>query len=71
MYLSTALRIEWKEKLKIWRKINLTKALITGITGMVGSHLIDFLLSNTDCVPFKFESIGTKIIYYNTGNYSM
>lgn len=25
------------------------KALITGITGMVGSHLADFLLENTDC----------------------
>lgn len=25
-----------------------TKALITGITGMVGSHLADFLLANTD-----------------------
>ena len=24
------------------------KALITGITGMVGSHLSDFLLENTD-----------------------
>ena len=24
------------------------KALITGITGMVGSHLADFLLGNTD-----------------------
>ena len=24
------------------------KALITGITGMVGSHLADFLLKNTD-----------------------
>ena len=25
-----------------------TKALITGVTGMVGSHLADFLLENTD-----------------------
>ena len=25
-----------------------TKALITGITGMVGSHLLDFLLKNTN-----------------------
>ena len=25
-----------------------TKALITGITGMVGSHLADFLLEETD-----------------------
>lgn len=24
------------------------KALITGVTGMVGSHLTDFLLENTD-----------------------
>ena len=24
------------------------KALVTGITGMVGSHLADFLLENTD-----------------------
>ena len=24
------------------------KALITGITGMVGSHLLDFLYKNTD-----------------------
>ena len=24
------------------------KALITGMTGMVGSHLADFLLANTD-----------------------
>ncbi len=24
------------------------KALITGITGMVGSHLADYLLKNTD-----------------------
>ena len=24
------------------------KALITGITGMVGSHLADYLLENTD-----------------------
>ena len=26
----------------------MTKALITGITGMVGSHLADFLMENTD-----------------------
>ncbi len=26
----------------------MTKALITGVTGMVGSHLCDFLLNNTD-----------------------
>ena len=26
----------------------MTKALITGVTGMVGSHLTDFLLANTD-----------------------
>ena len=26
----------------------MTRALITGITGMVGSHLADFLLENTD-----------------------
>jgi len=26
----------------------MTKALITGITGMVGSHLLDFLIENTD-----------------------
>ena len=26
------------------------KAFITGITGMVGSHLTDFLLENTNCV---------------------
>lgn len=26
----------------------MTKALITGITGMVGSHLLDYLLDNTD-----------------------
>ncbi|MBQ9627941.1 MAG: GDP-mannose 4,6-dehydratase, partial [Synergistaceae bacterium] len=26
----------------------MTKALITGITGMVGSHLADYLLANTD-----------------------
>lgn len=26
----------------------MTKALITGVTGMVGSHLADFLLANTD-----------------------
>ena len=25
-----------------------TRALITGVTGMVGSHLADFLLANTD-----------------------
>ena len=25
-----------------------TKVLITGVTGMVGSHLVDFLLKNTD-----------------------
>ena len=25
-----------------------TRALITGVTGMVGSHLADFLLENTD-----------------------
>ena len=25
-----------------------TKALITGVTGMVGSHLTDFLLEKTD-----------------------
>jgi nucleoside-diphosphate-sugar epimerase len=24
------------------------KALVTGITGMVGSHLVDYLLANTD-----------------------
>ena len=26
----------------------MTKALITGVTGMVGSHLLDYLVSNTD-----------------------
>ena len=26
----------------------MTKVLITGITGMVGSHLTDFLIENTD-----------------------
>ena len=26
----------------------MTRALITGITGMVGSHLADFLLEHTD-----------------------
>ena len=26
----------------------MTSALITGITGMVGSHLADYLLANTD-----------------------
>ena len=26
----------------------MTSALITGITGMVGSHLADYLLENTD-----------------------
>ena len=26
----------------------MTKAFITGITGMVGSHLADFLIKNTD-----------------------
>ena len=26
----------------------MTKALITGITGMVGSHMADYLLANTD-----------------------
>ena len=26
----------------------MTRALITGITGMVGSHLADYLLANTD-----------------------
>lgn len=29
-------------------QINMTSVLITGIGGMVGSHLVDFLLSNTD-----------------------
>lgn len=28
------------------------KALITGVTGMVGSHLVDFLLENTDWVVY-------------------
>ena len=28
--------------------MNRKKALITGITGMVGSHLADYLLKNTD-----------------------
>lgn len=28
------------------------KALITGITGMVGSHLVDFLLQNTDWIVY-------------------
>ena len=28
--------------------ISMKKVLITGITGMVGSHLADFLLENTD-----------------------
>ena len=26
----------------------MTKALITGISGMVGSHMADYLLANTD-----------------------
>ena len=26
----------------------MTKALITGITGMVGSHLLDYLVEHTD-----------------------
>lgn len=30
----------------------ITKALITGVTGMVGSHLADFLLKNTDWVVY-------------------
>ena len=30
------------------KSANKTKALITGITGMVGSHLMDYLLANTD-----------------------
>jgi GDPmannose 4,6-dehydratase len=29
-----------------------TKALITGVTGMVGSHLADFLLENTDWIVY-------------------
>ena len=29
-------------------------ALITGITGMVGSHLVDFLLENTDWYIYGF-----------------
>ena len=28
------------------------KALITGVTGMVGSHLADFLLENTDWIVY-------------------
>ena len=34
-------------KLNVIRKKTM-KALITGITGMVGSHLADFILANTD-----------------------
>ena len=30
------------------KSANKKKALITGITGMVGSHLTDYLLDNTD-----------------------
>ena len=30
------------------------RVLITGITGMVGSHLTDFLLNNTDWNVFGF-----------------
>ena len=32
----------------------MTNALITGITGMVGSHLVDFLLDNTDWDIYGF-----------------
>ena len=32
----------------------MTNALITGITGMVGSHLTDFLLKNTDWKIYGF-----------------
>ena len=32
--------------------MQMTKALITGITGMVGSHLADFLLEETDWVLY-------------------
>ena len=28
----------------------MNKVLITGITGMVGSHLADYLLANTDWI---------------------
>lgn len=37
-----------KEKLLIYIEEKMKKALITGITGMVGSHLADYLLENTD-----------------------
>ena len=30
------------------------KAFITGVTGMVGSHLLDFLFKNTDWEIFGF-----------------
>ena len=36
-----------------------TKALITGVTGMVGSHLADFLLENTDEL---LEQNGFKVV---------
>ena len=37
-----------KEQRNLGAKPMKKKALITGITGMVGSHLADFLLANTD-----------------------
>lgn len=53
----------------------MTKALITGITGMVGSHLADFLLENTDWDIFgicrwrsPLDNVAHLIDYVNSKN---
>jgi GDP-D-mannose dehydratase len=40
----------------------MSTAFITGITGMVGSHLADLLF-----VPFSFDRTGMQVIHYQPG----
>ena len=42
------------------------KAFITGITGMVGSHLADYLLQNTDWDIYGFCRWNDNLITYRT-----
>ena len=47
-------------------------ALITGITGMVGSHLLDFLIENTDWKIFgitRWRSPASNIEHHFNTDY--
>ena len=43
-----------KKQLNGLNKINEDEFIITGVTGMVGSHLVDYLIKNTDWDIYGF-----------------